>query len=213
MTNTDKFSTITLGEVIKRLWSDLSLDSQTKADLISAVKKVAAWISPDGLSRPADPGFIAQHLRKMSPAMAGLSNASMANLRYRIRRALKLVGISVQPGKQTNHLFQRMDRSYGLFRVQPAFAGPFPICSLCICAELATRRNPGFSFRGFRKRSSCRCDPSGTKQCRVSPNPNVESLGHNKQPVAWQTRRPRAAPQSLCDQDAVVARNASAADT
>jgi len=104
MTTADNFPTITLGEVVKKLENDSSLNIQTKADLTSAIKKGAAWISLDGLNRPADPGFIAEQLRKISPAMAGLSKASMANLRSRIRRALRLVGISVHPGKQTNPL-------------------------------------------------------------------------------------------------------------
>jgi len=40
----------------------------------------------------------------MSPAMAGLKKGSMANLRSRIRRGLKIAGISVHGGKRTNPL-------------------------------------------------------------------------------------------------------------
>src|SRR6266567_692352 len=93
-----------LGTVIESLERNDSLPTQTRRDLVSAFRKVASWIGPDGLTRPADPGAIAEHLRKMSPAMAGLKKGSMANLRSRIRRGLKIAGISVHGGKRTNPL-------------------------------------------------------------------------------------------------------------
>ena len=94
----------TLADVLKAVQEDASLPTQKKRDLACAVRKVATWIGPDGLMHPANPGVLGEHIRKLSPAMTGLSREGMANVRSRLRSALKLAGISVHEGKQTNTL-------------------------------------------------------------------------------------------------------------
>src|SRR5438128_2629015 len=83
---------IILADVLGIVEKDASLPTQTKRDLASAVRKVASWVGPDGLMQPANPGVLAAHIRKLSPAMTGVSREGMANIRSRLRRALKLAG-------------------------------------------------------------------------------------------------------------------------
>ena len=94
----------TLGDVLEAVQQCPCLSLQTRRDLASSVRRVADLVSPDGLAFPADPGPIAARLSAISPAMAGLSQAALSNVKSRFRRALKLSGITVHPGKQTNEL-------------------------------------------------------------------------------------------------------------
>jgi integrase len=94
----------TLSDVLEAVQESPCLSLQTRRDLTSAVRRVANLVSPDGLTFPADPGLIAARLSAIAPAMAGLTQASLSNVKSRFRRALKLSGINVHPGKQTNQL-------------------------------------------------------------------------------------------------------------
>jgi hypothetical protein len=99
----DQPSRLTLDDVLKIVQS-ATLPIQKKRDLASAIRKTASWIGPAGLTHPANPGLLSAHLRKLSPAMTGLSGGAMANVRSRVRSALQLAGVDVHQGKQTNAL-------------------------------------------------------------------------------------------------------------
>jgi hypothetical protein len=104
----------TLADVLEAVRLRPSLSLQTRRDLTSSVRRVANLVSPDGLTFPADPGLIAVRLSAISPAMAGLTHAALSNVKSRFRRALKLSGISVHPGKQTNELSPEWLKAFDL---------------------------------------------------------------------------------------------------
>src|SRR5262245_53618277 len=109
----------TLSDVLEAVKQSPSLSLQTRRDLASAVRRVANLVSPDGLAFPADPGLIAARLSAISPAMAGLNQAALSNVKSRVRRALKLSGINVHPGKQTNELLPEWLKARDLVGKRP----------------------------------------------------------------------------------------------
>jgi integrase len=104
----------TLADVIAAVRGADDLPIQTKRDLESAVRKIAGWMGPDGLSHPAHPGAIAERIRQLSPAMVGLTKAAMANVKSRLRRAMKIVGVFVHDGRQTNVLSLEWDSAFAM---------------------------------------------------------------------------------------------------
>src|ERR1700676_713 len=95
---------LTYDDVIAVVGADASLSESTKRELKCAIRKVAELVSLAALTQPVDLPEINIRLNQTSPSMAGLSSQSYSNMRSRFRRALKIAGTPVHPGKQTNPL-------------------------------------------------------------------------------------------------------------
>ena len=94
----------TFADVHASVDADASLSEPTKRELRSAVRGIAKIVSLAAETQAVDLAEINRRLNETSPAMAGLTDQSYSNLRSRFRRALKIAGIRIHPGKQTNEL-------------------------------------------------------------------------------------------------------------
>ncbi|MGH9642749.1 MAG: hypothetical protein ACRD3Q_10005, partial [Terriglobales bacterium] len=62
----------------------------TKSQLRSAIKRADELVGHGALDLPANPRLILERLEGWSPAMAGMSPGALANLKSRIRFAMRL---------------------------------------------------------------------------------------------------------------------------
>jgi integrase len=100
---------VTLGDMVQRIASMPDLTVTQKRDLTSAIRRAAALFSVIGLQADATPAFISSKLKGFSPAMAGMTPQTFANFKSLLRRAFRIVGVSVQPGKNTGPLPEMWD--------------------------------------------------------------------------------------------------------
>jgi hypothetical protein len=81
---------VTLRDIFERI-AVSKLAATRKAELRSAIRTADRLVAHGALDHPADLKEVLARLARVSPAMAGLSPASLNNLRSRIRAAFKLV--------------------------------------------------------------------------------------------------------------------------
>src|SRR5260370_32134647 len=86
-----------------------TLSIPRRRELKYAAKRVADLVSAASLDQEINLAAIVARLRAASPAMAGMSKRSFSNLVSRFRRALKLAGFEIHPGKQTNELLDEWE--------------------------------------------------------------------------------------------------------
>jgi integrase len=81
------------------------LSQGTRLNLLRAVDLVAQQMGPAGLSAALDIQRIARRFEKVTPATLGFASAgSLASLLSNFRRALRIAGVTVMPGKSHNPL-------------------------------------------------------------------------------------------------------------
>src|SRR5665213_230909 len=97
---------ITLADLFDIVSHNESLSPRARRDICAAIRKIAMLIAPDGMNLPVQAALISKALQGISPAMTGLQRDSYSNIKSRFRRALKMAGVDVHPGKQTNELSQ-----------------------------------------------------------------------------------------------------------
>lgn len=95
---------LSLADVLQIIEASQELSDDQRAGLRSAVKRTADLVAGGNLHTPADPNALAVRLDLLTPAMAGLSKGSFANLKSRLRKALKLAGIVEVPGRHVTGL-------------------------------------------------------------------------------------------------------------
>lgn len=91
--------TLTLAEVVRRLRLMPGLERGERDRLISAVNLAARALDLPADSVPAHSAFLGQHLAKVSPAALDVTPAHLANSKSRLRKALRLAGVDVLPGR------------------------------------------------------------------------------------------------------------------
>lgn len=104
----------TLQDVVQLIAHHPDLNDIQKRDLTSAVRKVARLISPLDLQHPASPALLAARLAGVTPAMAGVSTQTFANLKSRLRRALRLAEVMDAPGPRNAPLEKPWEEALGL---------------------------------------------------------------------------------------------------
>lgn len=103
----------TLAEVRDRLLQINGQDIREAKLQISAINTVAraSACAPDDL--PADPALLREHLKSISPAMAGLTKGSWTSVRSRILTALQRADVQVMAGRRTRPLSPEWAKLYG----------------------------------------------------------------------------------------------------
>lgn len=89
---------MTLEDLLRRLDNVPNLGGQRLNDLKSAVRR-SAKICGLGPGVPADPAVLRDRILRSSPAMVGLKPQSYRNLVSRLRKALDLANVPIQPGR------------------------------------------------------------------------------------------------------------------
>src|SRR3954464_1175081 len=92
---------MTYSEVMEKLREHPDLRPGWKAEVMSAVRRYVKKFEPAGMGAVTDPTEISATLGKATPAMARLAPSSFANMISRLRVALRLCGVIVQPGRHT----------------------------------------------------------------------------------------------------------------
>ena len=80
------------------------LPADTRSQLRSAIKRADELVGHGALDLPANPRLILERLEDWSPAMAGMSPGALANLKSRIRFALRLAEPRLAKGSRRHKL-------------------------------------------------------------------------------------------------------------
>jgi integrase len=92
---------ITYFELLEKLRNNPDIRPRWKTEIMSAVRQYAKRFEPAGMGTVIVPAEISAILAKATPAMARLRESSFSNMISRLRVALRLCGIIVQPGRHT----------------------------------------------------------------------------------------------------------------
>ena len=92
---------ITYFELMEKLRDHPDLRPGWKAEVMSAVRRYVKRFEPAGMGAVIIPTEISATLAKATPAIARLQPSSFSNMISRLRVALRLCGIIVQPGRHT----------------------------------------------------------------------------------------------------------------
>src|SRR5258708_1987658 len=96
--------TTTYAEVMEKLQAHPNLCRRRKDELRSAVKTFVQRFEPAGRGTVIVPRDVSAILTKATTAKAGLRQSSFSNMISRLRVALKLCSVIVQPGRHTTGL-------------------------------------------------------------------------------------------------------------
>src|SRR5437764_10935984 len=86
----EKTKIITLGDLADFVRGLSALSPSRRRDLVSALNRAREILSKGAMDVKADPKIVLPQLDRFSPAMAGLSRASFANLKSRVRTTFRL---------------------------------------------------------------------------------------------------------------------------
>ena len=93
----------TLGD-LRDYIATCNLPADKMSQLRSAIKRADELVGHGALDLPANPRLILERLEDWSPAMAGMSSGALANLKSRIRFALRLAGPRLANGTRRHKL-------------------------------------------------------------------------------------------------------------
>ena len=93
----------TLGD-LRDYVATCDLPDDTKSQLRSAIKRADKLVGHGALDLPANPRLILERLEGWSPAMAGMSRGALANLKSRIRFAMRLAEPRLANGNRRHKL-------------------------------------------------------------------------------------------------------------
>jgi integrase len=82
----------TFADMMEAIRCDLTLSAQQRADLRSALRSFAGLVGQDLLAMPALPATYRPQLRRLTPAVAGLSVKRLANIKAGVLRAMERYG-------------------------------------------------------------------------------------------------------------------------
>lgn len=92
---------MTYFELMEKLREYPDLRPGWKSELMSGVRRYVKRFEPAGMGAVIEPAEISSTLTKATPAMARLQPSSFANMISRLRCALRLCGVIIQPGRHT----------------------------------------------------------------------------------------------------------------
>jgi hypothetical protein len=96
---------ITFADVVRAVEAAPDLTKGVRANMRTAVVRCAGLVGHHGLHAAVDVQLIARWLEKVTPAKLGFANpGSLATFQSNLRRALRLAGITVMPGKHQEPL-------------------------------------------------------------------------------------------------------------
>ena len=179
----------TLADIRDRIGVAAGLSSRQQTDLCSALHTVGRVLGRRLDELPAHPTFLRPKLADVAPARHGLSPASWANTRSRLRKALEVGGCAVMPGR---YLISPAPDWAGLLE-QPADAHPAhrsqPLCAYCSSQGIAPAEVTEATFATFKAaleqegllgdprtvhRETCRCWNLAAAQLEGWPPLRVE---------------------------------------
>lgn len=96
--------TVTYAEVMAKLLVHPALCQRQKDDFRSAIRRFVQRFEPAGMGTVVVPQQVSAIITKATPAKAGLRESSFRNMISRLRVALKLCSVIVQPGRHTEGL-------------------------------------------------------------------------------------------------------------
>lgn len=92
---------ITYSHLLEKLRDNPDIRPRWKTEIMSAVRQYVRRFEPAGMGAVIIPAEISATFTKATPAMARLRESSFSNMISRLRVALRLCGIIVQPGRHT----------------------------------------------------------------------------------------------------------------
>ena len=104
MSNPNPFSADTapsMADILERLNAVGNLPDRVRDDLKSAIRSFCRLIGRHPEEVPAHPNYLRQHLKRIRPARFGISKGRWSNIKSLLRRALRVCGCAVMPGRYT----------------------------------------------------------------------------------------------------------------
>ena len=115
MSNTNPFTADTapsMADILEKLDAVGNLTDRVRGDLKYAVRSFCRLIDHHPEEVPAHPNYLNQHLKRIQPARYGISKGSWSNIKSLLRRALRVCGCAVMPGRYTTSRAPRWDDLY-----------------------------------------------------------------------------------------------------
>ena len=101
---TSATAVVTIGDVLRRLDTDLGLDERRRQEMSSALRAVCRALGADPGLVPAEPRQLRPLLAKVTPAAAGVSAGRWSNIKSLTLKALKRVGLKPMAGRSREPL-------------------------------------------------------------------------------------------------------------
>ena len=139
-----------LADVLKQLQHIEGLSGRQRMDLRSAVSTVGRILGRPLSEIPASPPVLRGRLDAIAPASIGLTRGRWNNVRSLLRKALKISGIAVMPGRHLNPLSADWSEHMAKLPTRTLKIGLSRLAHFCSDAGVARRDVKPETFERFR---------------------------------------------------------------